>query len=149
MATRNTIFSDENSCPLCKIAEGKLPAAIITEDKDVLAIMDLYPATAGHILVLPRKHIPNIYLMPDDVGTHIMTMAITVARAIIKQLQPAGLNLIQANGAAAGQTINHFHLHLVPRYEDDGVILKFGHGSVQGNTAELEQIASKIRNVLA
>lgn len=139
-------YSDKNICPLCKIAKRELPAAIITENKDLLAIMDLYPATAGHILILPKEHIENIYSLPDEIGSKIMTMAISIARAITRQLKPAGLNLIQANGTAAGQTINHFHLHLVPRYEDDGVILKFGHSSIPGKTSELERIAAKIRD---
>ena len=139
------IFSEKNNCPLCKIVRRELPAVIVAENKDVLAIMDLYPASAGHVLILPREHIENIYSIPDDTGSQIMTMTIAVSKAISGQLQPAGLNLIQANGAAAGQTINHFHLHLVPRYKNDTVILKFGHGSIPGDSAELERIALNIR----
>ena len=141
--------SDKNICPLCKIVKRELPATIVAELKDAMAIMDLYPATAGHILIFPREHIENIYSMPDEIGSQIMTLAISIARAITRQLKPAGLNLIQANGTAAGQTINHFHLHLVPRYEEDGVILKFGHGSIPGETSQLERIAAKIRTELS
>jgi histidine triad (HIT) family protein len=107
--------------------------------------MDLYPATPGHVLVLPKQHIEDVYSMPNDIGARIMTMAIAVAKAIKEQLRPTGLKLIQANGESSGQTINHFHLHLVPRYQNDAVILKFGHGMIKANMKELERIGSTIR----
>jgi len=137
--------SDQNDCPLCQIVNRELPSVIISENENVMAIMDLYPATPGHVLVLPKQHIENIYSMPHEIGLQIIAVAIVVAKAIQQQLGPAGLNLVQANGAVAGQTINHFHLHLVPRYENDGVILKFGHGSTPSEINKLEQIAAKIR----
>jgi histidine triad (HIT) family protein len=137
-----------NDCPLCQIVNRMLPAAIISENEDVIAIMDLYPATPGHVLLLPKQHIENVYTMPPEIGSQIMTMAITVARGIQQQLRPAGLNFIQANGAVAGQTINHFHLHLVPRYENDNVLLKFGHGSTPTEINQLENIATNIRQGL-
>lgn len=139
----NTIA--QNDCPLCQIVNRELPSVIIKENENVMAIMDLYPATPGHVLVLPKQHIENIYRMPHEIGSQIMTMAIAIATAIQHQLKSAGLNLIQANGIAAGQTINHFHLHLVPRYENDGVILKFGHSSDPTEIDRLAQIAAKIR----
>jgi histidine triad (HIT) family protein len=135
-------------CPLCQIVNRRLPAVIISENDNVMAVLDLFPATPGHVLVLPRQHIENICTMPPKIGSQIMTMAITVARGIQQQLKPEGLNLIQANGAVAGQTINHFHLHLVPRYENDNVSLKFGHGSTPTEINQLEQIAAKIRKGL-
>ncbi len=140
--------SDLNNCPFCQIARRKMPAVILDETKDVLAIMDLYPATPGHILVLPKQHIENICSLPNEIGTQIMMLAIALAKAITSQLQPNGLNLIQANGVFAGQTVNHFHLHLVPRYQNDGVILKFGHGSVLAEIRELVEIAAKIKQGL-
>ena len=135
----------QKDCPLCQIVNRRLPAVIISENDNVMAVLDLYPATPGHVLVLPRQHIENICTMPPKIGSQIMTMAITVVRGIQQQLKPAGLNLIQANGATAGQTINHFHLHLVPRYENDNVSLKFGHGSTPTKINQLEQIAAKIK----
>lgn len=107
--------------------------------------MDLYPATPGHLLILPKPHIENIYDMPVEIGALIMETAIVLAKAIKQQLNPAGLNLIQSNGVAAGQDIFHFHLHLVPRYENDLVSLKFGHGKIPADINELRQIAEKIR----
>ena len=137
------------SCPFCKMAKHKLRAVVVYEDNDILAIMDLYPATPGHILVLPKQHIENIYDMPSDLGAHLMVVAIAVAKAVKQKLSPNGLNLIQSNELAAGQTIPHFHLHIVPRYQSDLVILKFGHGNVPAKPEELERTASLIRSELA
>jgi len=136
-------------CPFCKMARHELPAVVIQEDRDLLAVMDLYPATHGHILVLPKKHIENIYNMPSDLGAHLMVMAISIANVIKQKLSPDGINLIQSNELAAGQTVPHFHLHIVPRYRSDLVNLKFGHGDVPAKTEELERTAFLIRSGLA
>jgi len=96
---------------------------VVFEDKDILVIMDLYPATPGHLLILPKKHFENIYEIPADLGAHIMATAVLMAKAIKERLSPDGLNLIQSNQEAAGQTIPHFHIHIVPRYKDDQVSL--------------------------
>jgi histidine triad (HIT) family protein len=126
----------------------ELNPVVVHEDKEILAIMDLYPATPGHILVLPKQHIEDIYAMSADMGARIMVTAIAVAKAIRQQLHPSGLNLIQANAVDAGQTIPHFHLHIVPRYQDDPVTLRFGHGSTPEAIRELERIASLLRSGL-
>lgn len=138
----------EKDCPFCKIIAHAAPAAIVCEDEETLAIMDLYPATTGHILVLPKRHIENIYAMPGELGARIMAVAVALARAIKRQLAPPGLNLIQANGANAGQTISHFHLHIVPRYSGDSVALRFGHSATPANLGELERLASLVRSAL-
>jgi len=121
---------------------------IVWEDEEIMAIMDLYPASPGHVLVLPKRHIENIYEMPEHIGARIMRTTIAVAQAVQQQLRPDGLNLIQANDAAAGQTISHFHLHIVPRYRDDGITLGFGHGSRPEATDNLERIALLLRSSL-
>ena len=126
----------------------EIPAVIVREDDRLLAIMDLFPATRGHILVVPKQHIENIYLMPLGLGAHIMATAIAVAKTVKQQLSPAGLNLIQSNEAKAGQTIPHFHLHIVPRYYGDPVVLRFGHGNVPEDINRLEEIASLLRSAL-
>ena len=92
--------------------------------------MDLYPATPGYILVLPKQHIENIYNMPDELGGHTMKVTVKLSRAVKRQLSQDGLNLVQANEPAAGQNIPHFHLHIIPRYKDDTIILRFGYGSI-------------------
>jgi histidine triad (HIT) family protein len=138
-------MSAEQDCPFCRIAKGELPAVKLFEDQDVLAIMDRYPATPAHVLVLPKRHIGDIYDMPGDLGCRVIEVATVVCRAIKSELNPQGLNLVQANGAAAGQTISHFHLHIVPRYENDAVILNFGHGKIPASQTDLETIARKLR----
>jgi histidine triad (HIT) family protein len=141
-------MNSRHSCPFCKMVKHELNPVVVHEDKDILAIMDLYPATPGHVLVLPKQHIEDIYTMPADIGARIMVTAVTVAKAIRHQLHPSGLNLIQANAVAAGQTIPHFHLHIVPRYQNDPVTLSFGHGSTPEDIGELDRIASLLRSGL-
>ena len=140
--------SEEKKCSFCRLVRHELNAVAVHEDYGILAVMDLYPATPGHILVLPKEHIENIYVMPAELGACIMATAIYVAKAIKQKLSPDGLNLIQSNGLAAGQTIPHFHLHIVPRYNGDPVSLRFGHGAVPAKINDLEKVASLISSAL-
>ncbi len=135
-------------CLFCRIVRHELKAVVVHEDKDVLVMMDLYPATPGHMLVLPKEHIETIYTMSENIGARIMTIAIAVAKSIKQKLSPTGLNLIQSNELSAGQTVPHFHLHIVPRYNDDSVLLRFGHGNIPEDVAELDRIASLIKSIL-
>lgn len=128
--------------------EEKSDCAVVFEDKDILVIMDLFPATPGHLLILPKRHIETIYEMPADIGARIMAAAEIMAKAIKEKLSPDGLNLIQSNEAAAGQTIPHFHLHLVPRYKDDSVFLQFGHGNIPEKVNELGSTASLLKSAI-
>jgi histidine triad (HIT) family protein len=132
-------------CPFCRMGRHELDHVPVLEDKDILALMDLYPATPGHVLVLPKQHIETLYEMPADIGAHIMTAAIQIGKALREILSPDGLNLIQSNEVAAGQTVSHFHLHIVPRYKGDPVILQFGHGSMPERVSDLERIASLLK----
>jgi histidine triad (HIT) family protein len=141
-------LTDED-CPFCKMARHEMDHVSVLDDGEVLGIMDLYPATAGHVLVFPKKHIETLYQMRADLGARIITTAIMVAKVLKEKLSPDGLNLIQSNGIAAGQTVPHFHLHVVPRYKGDPVILQFGHGTTPGRTSELERIASLVKSGLS
>jgi histidine triad (HIT) family protein len=136
-------------CPFCRMGRHELDHVAVLEDEDVLAVMDLYPATSGHVLILPKQHIENIYDLPEDLGARIMTTAIRVAKGIKETLSQDGLNLIQANEAAGGQTVSHFHLHIVPRYKGDSVVLQFGHGNTPEKIGELERIASLLKSGLS
>lgn len=138
----------DKDCPFCKMVRHELNHVMVQEDTDILVIMDLYPATPGHMLVLPKQHIETIYAMPADLGARIMTTAISIAKVIKQKLSPDGTNLIQSNEVAAGQTVPHFHLHIVPRYRGDSVLLRFGHGKISEKIAELERIASLVRSQL-
>jgi histidine triad (HIT) family protein len=140
---------NNGDCPFCRMGRHELDHVSVIEEKDVLAIMDLFPATPGHVLVLPKQHIKTIYEMPPNLGARLMSTAIMVARAIKENLSPEGLNLVQSNEMAAGQTVPHFHLHIVPRYKGDPVILQFGHGTTPERTVELERIASLVKSGLS
>ena len=108
-------------CIFCAIVAGDIPATTVYEDEHVFAFMDIAPANPGHTLVIPKQHYRNIYDMPVEVGSKIMQAAIPIANAIRTALNPDGLNLFQSNEAAGFQTVFHFHLHLIPRWEGDSV----------------------------
>jgi histidine triad (HIT) family protein len=135
-------------CIFCRIVDKKTAAVILWEDKDILSILDLYPAASGHVLILPKRHIENLYSLPTDLGCRIMETAIKIANAIKVTLTPEGLNLVQANGNIAGQTIPHFHMHIVPRYKNDAITFTFGHGTVSTDIDELDKVASQIQKGL-
>jgi histidine triad (HIT) family protein len=130
-------------CVFCMIRDGKIPSAKVYDDERTLAFMDLNPLTRGHCLVATRAHAATLYdAEPEDLKAAIAT-AKKVAGAIRKSLNPDGLNLLQANGAAAFQSVPHFHLHLIPRWTGDGK--GFDWKLVPGNREEIVVTANRIR----
>lgn len=109
-----------NDCIFCKIANGEIPTRSIYEDEDFNVILDMNPATKGHALILPKDHAANLFELPDDTAAKLMPLAKSLATKMKDALKCDGFNLVQNNGECAGQTVNHFHLHLIPRYENDG-----------------------------
>lgn len=107
-------------CIFCKIARGEIPSRTIYEDDTFKVILDLSPATRGHALILPREHAENIYELPEDTAGKVMVLARRLAVTMRDRLHCGGLNLVQNNGELAGQTVSHFHVHMIPRYEGDG-----------------------------
>ncbi len=109
-------------CIFCMIANGEIPSATLYEDEDFRVILDLGPASKGHALILPKAHYANLFEMPDE----LLAKAIAVAKKVGKKLadvtEADGLNLVQNNGEAAGQSVFHFHMHLIPRHNSDGVL---------------------------
>lgn len=110
----------KDDCIFCRIANGEIPSATLYEDEAFRVILDLGPATRGHALVLPKEHAANLYELPDETAAAVMKLAKKMAVTMREKLCCDGLNLIQNNGEAAGQTVSHFHLHLIPRYKGDG-----------------------------
>lgn len=108
------------NCIFCKIAAGEIPSNTIYEDDSFRVILDLGPATKGHALVLPKNHYADLFEIPEDVLADAAKVAKKVAGTMKEKLSCDGLNLVQNNGEAAGQTVMHFHLHIIPRYENDG-----------------------------
>ena len=109
-----------DNCIFCKIAKGDIPSNTIYEDDNFRVILDNGPATKGHALVLPKEHYADLFEIPEDVVAGAVKVAKKVAGTMKEKLSCDGLNLVQNNGAAAGQTVMHFHLHIIPRYENDG-----------------------------
>ena len=109
-----------DSCIFCKIANGEIPSNTIYEDDKFRVILDNGPATKGHALVLPKEHYANLFEMPEDLLADAAVVAKNVATNVKDKLSCDGLNLVQNNGETAGQTVMHFHLHIIPRYENDG-----------------------------
>ena len=133
-------------CIFCAIIEGKIPSSKVYEDEYVFAFMDIAPANPGHLLLIPKQHYRNIFDMPAEIGSKIMEAAIPLASAIREALNPDGLNLFQSNEAAGFQTVFHFHLHLIPRWEGDPLRLP-GKPS-EGDIEEINKIATKIQKAL-
>jgi histidine triad (HIT) family protein len=136
----------DSSCVFCKIVAGQIPATVVHEDADTLAFMDIGQVNPGHVLVAAKAHAESIYTLDDAQARAVFGAAAKVARAIRDAFSPAGLSVYQANGKAAGQTVFHFHLHLVPRQEGDGMALAW---PVKNPPREkLEEAARKIREKL-
>ena len=128
----------DSNCIFCKIAAGEIPSKTIYEDQEFRVMLDISPATRGHALIIPKEHYADLYEMPNNIVAQAMVLAKKMASHMTKVLQCDGFNIVQNNGEAAGQTVFHFHLHLIPRYENDGDILKYHPGNPDGK--ELEQI---------
>jgi histidine triad (HIT) family protein len=128
-------------CIFCQIAAGKAPAFRVAEDDSALAFMDIFPVSDGHTLVIPKDHAENVFEMEDAPMRAVAALSRRVARAIRAELAPDGLGVYQANGAAAGQTVWHYHLHLLPRRRGDPLAL---HGRARADDARLREIAAKL-----
>jgi histidine triad (HIT) family protein len=132
----------DDTCIFCKIAAGEIPSKTIYEDGQFRVILDLGPATKGHALILPKEHYANIYEIPEETAGLVMKLAKKMAEVMTKKLACDGFNLVQNNGEAAGQTVPHFHMHLIPRYTDDGQEINWKPGEISGE--ELEEIKNII-----
>jgi histidine triad (HIT) family protein len=131
-------------CLFCKIVTGELPATIVAEDERTVAFMDINPATRGHALVIPREHAPDVFAIdPDDLQA-VAVAAQQLARRVREKLGADGVNLLNSNGRAAWQTVFHFHVHVIPRYEGDPLRLPWVPGpgdmdDIQAAAAELKR----------
>lgn len=109
----------DDNCIFCKLANGVIPTNSIYEDEDFNVILDMSPATKGHALILPKEHYKNLYELPEDTAADVMRLAKKMAVKMTEKLNADGFNLVQNNNEVAGQTVFHFHMHLIPRYSDD------------------------------
>ncbi len=126
-------------CVFCKIIEGSLPSTRVFEDDHTIAIMDIHPATRGHVLVIPRRHAADIH----DVGEEDLGRCAAVAKALagraMRGLKADGITIMQSNGAAAWQTVFHYHVHVIPRYDGDPLVLPWQPRA--GDLAEISEIS--------
>ncbi len=122
-------MKDEN-CIFCKLANGDIPTATLYEDDDFRVILDAGPAAKGHALILPKEHYANLYELSDELAAKVLVLAKKMITRLTDFLGCDGYNIVQNNGEAAGQTVFHFHLHMIPRYKNDGVGLGWKMGEL-------------------
>ena len=132
-----------DDCIFCKIANGEIPSSTIYEDEDFRIFLDLNPAARGHALLVPKEHFNDLFEMNDELCQKAMALAKKLAGRMKEALGCDGFNLVQNNGAAAGQTIFHFHLHLIPRYEGDSA--GFTWNPKKASLEELEELTGLLR----
>ena len=131
-------------CIFCSIVSGEMSGQIVDSDEHTVAFMDINPATPGHALVVPRRHSVDLMEVPDEDLDHTMRAVRRLAQRIDEVLEPAGFNLLNSCRSAAWQTVFHFHVHVIPRYDDDPLKLPWVPGP--GDEKEIAEIADRIRS---
>lgn len=134
----------DDNCIFCKIIAGDIPCFKLHEDEHCIAFMDVNPANPGHALAVVKEHWPTLYEIPADQLAGVARAAKLVANAVNTALSPEGVNLIQANGPGAGQSVFHLHFHILPRAADDDLKLNWGH-----NPGDIEAVKAVYEKVLA
>lgn len=133
----------KDDCIFCKIANGEIPSTTIYENNDCRVIFDISPASKGHALILPKEHYDDVFDMDAETGAKLFSMATAVARSLKKELNCEGMNILQNNGTIAGQTVFHFHMHLIPRYTGDHVQITWEQG--EADAEELKELAKAVK----
>lgn len=132
----------KDDCIFCKIANGEIPSTTIYEDDDFRVFFDIAPASKGHCLIVPKEHFDNVFEMNEETAGKLFVCATKVARSLKKELNLEGLNIVQNNGTIAGQTVFHFHMHMIPRYTGDTVNVGWKPG--EADMDELSKLAKKV-----
>lgn len=132
----------EAECIFCKLANGEIPTATLYEDKDFRVILDANPASKGHALIIPKEHYRNLYDLDDELSSKVLVLAKKMVNTLKEVLGCTGYNIVQNNEKSAGQTVFHFHMHLIPRYENDQVGL--GWHMYELTNEERDEILAKI-----
>ncbi|MCM1235780.1 MAG: HIT family protein [Ruminococcus flavefaciens] len=132
----------DDNCIFCKIANGEIPSKTLFEDDEFRVILDLGPATKGHALILPKDHYANLCELPEEMASKVMLLAKKMTMQMTDKLKCDGFNLVQNNGEVAGQTVFHFHMHLIPRYKNDNQIIGWKPG--EPSQEELEEVRAQI-----
>ena len=133
----------DSNCIFCKIANGEIPSKTIEENDMFRVVLDVGPATKGHALILPKDHYANLYELPEEVAAEALKLAKKVALRMKERLHCDGVNLVQNNEEAAGQTVFHFHMHVIPRYKEDGQVIGWKPGQLTAE--ELETVCELLK----
>ncbi|MGI6072526.1 MAG: HIT family protein [Lachnospiraceae bacterium] len=136
----------KDDCIFCLLANGDIPTMSLYENEDFRVIFDAAPATAGHALIIPKDHFENIFDIPEDLLGRAHKLAGKLAPVLIEVFGADGINILQNNNESAGQTVFHFHIHLIPRYKDDKAILSWtpGEQNKESLQSALELLATKL-----
>lgn len=137
-----------DNCVFCNLANGIWDSATLYEDEDFRVVLDLGPAAKGHALILPKQHFANIYEIPAELAAKAMVLAQKMVGVMTEALGCDGFNIVQNNGEAAGQTVFHFHMHLIPRYKDDNAGFGWNTGELDEATKQdiLQKVAAKMED---
>ena len=132
------------NCIFCKIANGDIPSAVIYEDENAKVILDIAPAAKGHAILILKEHAENVFALEGELAGRVFAVVPKVAAAIKETLGCDGMNILQNNGVAAGQTVFHFHIHFIPRWDNDTIRIKWETGGyADGEAATLADLISK------
>jgi histidine triad (HIT) family protein len=134
-------------CVFCQIVADTGKCVLLTEDAEAIAFMDIHPANPGHSLVIPKGHWPTVFDIPPDVFAAVARLVVCVAAGVQRALDPMGLSLVQANGSAAHQTVPHLHVHVLPRQDDDRLLLNWPRASAS-DLGGIVELAARIREHL-
>lgn len=135
-----------DNCIFCKIIKGDIPSATIFENEEFKVILDRFPSNQGHVLIMPKQHCANIFDIDPDKAGRLFSLGVKIAGVMKKSLGFTDMNVLQNNGEIAGQTVNHFHIHLIPRYENDGVQVQWA--QLDLTDEQIETVRKKIADNL-
>jgi histidine triad (HIT) family protein len=137
------------TCVFCEITAGRAPASVVLEDDVAVCFLDIQPVNPGHLLVVPRSHVPGLSELDPETGTHLFAMALRTQEAVrASGLRCEGINILVADGAGAGQEVPHVHLHVIPRFDGDSLKINYD-WSTAPTRGELDDAARRIRTALA
>lgn len=133
-----------NDCIFCKIIKGEIPSFTVYEDETFKVILDRFPAAPGHVLIIPKAHYSDIFELPEEVAMKLYPLAQRIATRVKEVTRAEGINIVQNNGVVAGQSVYHFHLHIIPRKVGDGIVLNQS-SNVDTTVEELEAVWHQLK----
>ena len=134
----------DTNCIFCKLASNDIPSHKIYEDDDFLVFLDVFPSSLGHTLIIPKAHFESIFNIPENTAVNLQRLVVRTAAALKSSLGTSHINILQNNGKSAGQTVFHYHVHLIPRYENDDV--NIGWATVKHSPEEFSSCVDSIKS---